>query len=136
MRDDKDRVSKLIKAMLNCVGKSSAADIEAVLSGSASFVIVPDRPQTLRARSSAQTVDSEQIAALRRGLMAANSREAGDALLEKAALSRKGLEALAKTFDMTVRKDENVERIRARIVATSIGSRLNASAIRGDDTGR
>jgi len=51
--------------------------------------------------------------------------------LEAAQLTRRNLEALARSFEVPVRKEDNLERLRDRIIDATIGARLNSQAIRG-----
>ena len=59
------------------------------------------------------------------------TREEGTKLLERFELSRKELERMAKLRKVHVTKDDNVERIKEKLIETIIGSRLSSRAIRG-----
>jgi hypothetical protein len=61
-----------------------------------------------------------------------STRAAGAELLDGLELSRKELEALAKLRKIHVMKDDNVARIKEKIVEVVIGARLNSRAIRGE----
>lgn len=57
------------------------------------------------------------------------SRERGEALLKDKALNRDALEALARHLHLPVQRDDTIERLRAKIVESIIGSRLRSDAI-------
>lgn len=59
------------------------------------------------------------------------TRQEGAAFLEDLALSRKELEALAKMRNIHVIKDDNVAKIKEKLIENIIGARLSSTAIRG-----
>ncbi len=59
------------------------------------------------------------------------TREAGEGLLKDEAQNRRSLEALARFLQLPVQRDDTVERLRAKIVENTIGSRLRSEAIQG-----
>ena len=59
------------------------------------------------------------------------SREAAFEILERLSFTRKELEALARPRSVHVTKDDNVQRIKEKLVEAIVGSRLNSLAIRG-----
>ena len=76
------------------------------------------------------TLDLSDIAAQLRMLP---SREAGEALLRTKGRNRSALEAIARFLQLPVQRDDTVERLRAKIVENTIGSRLRSDAIQGKD---
>jgi len=73
----------------------------------------------------------EDIRELATKLQQLSSREAGESLLQHEISNRQGLEALARFLQLPVQRDDSVERLRAKIVENTIGSRLRSSAIQG-----
>jgi hypothetical protein len=61
----------------------------------------------------------------------AATREAAFAVLEKLNLSRKELMAVARARSIHMTKDDDVRRIKEKLVEAAVGSRLNSLAIRG-----
>jgi hypothetical protein len=59
------------------------------------------------------------------------TREAAFEVLERLELTRKELEALARPRSVHFTKDDNVQRIKEKLVEAIVGSRLNSLAIRG-----
>jgi hypothetical protein len=70
----------------------------------------------------------QELAAKLRELM---SREDGENLLLERITNRQGLESLARFLQLPVQRDDSVERLRAKIIENTIGSRLRSSAIQG-----
>jgi hypothetical protein len=64
-------------------------------------------------------------------LTMAQTREAASEIIDKLNFTRKELEALARTRSVHVTKDDNVQRIKEKLVEAIVGSRLNSLAIRG-----
>lgn len=75
--------------------------------------------------------ESGYLSQLTRQLQELGSREAGEALLVQRELKRTDLEALARALQLPVQRDDNMERLRAKIVENLIGSRLRSDAIQG-----
>jgi hypothetical protein len=61
----------------------------------------------------------------------ASTREAAFEILERLDLTRKELEGLARPRSVHFTKDDNVQRIKEKLVEAIVGSRLNSLAIRG-----
>jgi hypothetical protein len=59
------------------------------------------------------------------------TRDEGANLLDRLDLSRKELERLARLRDIHVSKDDNITKIKEKLVEVIIGSRLSSRAIRG-----
>lgn len=64
-------------------------------------------------------------------LQTLRSREAGERWLQDEAPNRRMLEALARFLRLPVQRDDTVERLRAKIIENTIGSRLRSEAIQG-----
>ena len=72
------------------------------------------------------------LRAIEADLRALPSREAGDALLQNIP-NKKSLEDLARFLQLPVQRDDTIERLRAKIVESTIGSQLRSVAIQGSD---
>jgi hypothetical protein len=64
-------------------------------------------------------------------LRAFSSREIGDAFLQRELPNRRALETIARFLQLPVQRDDSVERLRAKIIENTIGSRLRSDAIQG-----
>ena len=77
-------------------------------------------------------IDTEYLQRIAGQLVELPSREAGEALLKEKVANRPMLESLARLLQLPVQRDDNLERLRAKIVENSIGSRLRSNAIQGN----
>jgi hypothetical protein len=62
------------------------------------------------------------------------SRDAGVAFLHVQAPTRRALEVLARFLQLPVQRDDTVERLRTKIVESTVGSRLRSDAIQGKES--
>lgn len=69
-------------------------------------------------------------------LLSLDSRAAGEQLLMAEVKGRKGLENLARHLQLPVQRDDKIEKLRAKIIENTIGSRLRSDAIQGKDRGK
>jgi hypothetical protein len=76
-------------------------------------------------------VDSQAMREIAEKLHVLRSREDGERLLQDETPNRPALEALARFFQLPVQKDDTIERLRAKIIENTIGSRLRSEAIQG-----
>jgi hypothetical protein len=72
-----------------------------------------------------------EVETLLEQLLKASTREGASEILEKLNFTRKELEALARPRSVHVTKDDNVQRIKEKLIEAIVGSRLNSLAIRG-----
>lgn len=73
------------------------------------------------------------VRAIAAQLQTLQSRDAGNGLLGEKAPNRNELEAIARFLQLPVQRDDTVDRLRAKIVENTIGSRLRSDAIQGGD---
>lgn len=66
-------------------------------------------------------------------LVELSSRDEGEAYLQAHAKGRRDLEAVARFLQLPVQSDDKVDRLRAKIIENTIGSRLRSEAIQGDN---
>jgi hypothetical protein len=76
-------------------------------------------------------ISPNEVEYLLEQLNKASTREAAFALLEKLNLTRMELVAVARPRNVHVTKDDDVQRIKEKLVEAAVGSRLNSLAIRG-----
>jgi hypothetical protein len=134
MANDQEKIAKLLRALAECVEKSSSDYLEALVSGRARLIIAEEGSKSVSAAESKRsrpTHSDDDLKILSERLFSLMSREEGAELLDAAHLTRHNLEALARSIDLPVRKEDNIERLRDRIIAATIGARLNSQAIRG-----
>lgn len=78
----------------------------------------------------ARQEELEVVVAQLQGL---STREEGLALLKQLNWTRDELTSLARRMHVHVTKDDNIGRIKDKLVETAIGSRLSSAAIRGKE---
>ena len=79
-----------------------------------------------------ETVSKDWLSTIASRLRAELSRDTGYSLLSAEVRNRKTLEALARFLQLPVQRDDTVERLRAKIIENTIGSRLRSAAIQGE----
>lgn len=126
-------IATLLRRLADALESSSTEDIDALLTRRAALGIVfPDGTKSPLKRSTAKKIiDGENLIQIVERLRQADSRERGLDLLEEAKLNKKELEALARSIDLPVARDDDAEKLRQRILQATIGARLNSQAIRG-----
>jgi hypothetical protein len=127
-----------LRIVADVVEQSSAADLADVIDGRACLVIsrprdLPSsreapRPRDVDKRRQPNGRDFGEIIAQLRGL---GSREAGFELLTSLHLTRREAEAIARSMDLPVVREDDTEQLRRKIIEETIGARLNSQAIRG-----
>ena len=82
--------------------------------------------------ASNRAVRHEVVSLVSDRLRSLESRKDGLQAIDEANLSRRELEAVARHFDVPVRKDVRVPDLEELVVNVTIGARSNSRAIRGD----
>lgn len=78
-------------------------------------------------------LSQEDVKEISTQLQTLPSREVGEDLLREKATNRIALEAIARFLQLPVQRDDTIDRLRAKIVENTIGSRLRSDAIQGKD---
>lgn len=130
---EQKEIARLLRAFAELIDRSSAADMESLLSGRASLQILGSsehdkRTHAITRRPLAANRDMRETVEL---LQSLESRDEGIALLKNSNLSKKDLESAARLMDLPVIRDDDSERLMQKLVESSIGARLNSRAIRG-----
>jgi hypothetical protein len=79
-----------------------------------------------------EKITPAQVASLTRNIAEAKTREEAARILEEANCTRDDLVALSRFNKIHVSKQDNVSDLLSKLVEGLVGSRLNSSAIRGD----
>jgi hypothetical protein len=126
-------LARLLRSLAQCIESSSAEEIDDLLAGQRRLEIEsagPGRTQMQKPKNLVSSArDWTAIADQLKGLP---SREEGQSLIQGLSLKRKELESLARAMNLPVSKDDSIERLRQKIIESSIGSRLASQAIRGE----
>ncbi|PYV15628.1 MAG: hypothetical protein DMG21_14400 [Acidobacteria bacterium] len=132
--DKRKLLATLLRNLALCIESSSTEDIDALLAGERRLQIGPFAPgQTQPAKPKPRApIPTRDWLAIEEKLKTLRSREEGQKLIEELALKRTELEHLARVINLPVSREDNVERLRQKIIESSIGSRLVSHAIRGE----
>jgi hypothetical protein len=133
-------LAKMLHLLAECIDRSSASDLEALLAGQMSLSVLNEQLEEIRRPSQGRrnptavkqvSPTKKQLLAIASQLSDLGSREEGLHLLQSLELNKRDLEQLARTMDLPVPREDDIGRLRDKIVEASIGSRLNSQAIRG-----
>lgn len=133
--EQKDLIVRLLRELAETLRRSSDAEIEALLSGRATLADLLASPAFgARADGKATTKkrvlrNNKRLAGLAAQLRQLPSREEGVSFLVGAQLLKNELEELARMMDLPVLREDDADRLRQKIIESSIGSRLNSRAI-------
>jgi hypothetical protein len=127
MPSKRSELANILRRLADYVDNHPDEDLAPIFKQAAALMPPPERQKKLPP-SKLLPPDVRAIAAQ---LQTLQSREAGDGLLRERAPNRSGLEAIARFLQLPVQRDDTVERLRAKIVENTIGSRLRSDAIQG-----
>lgn len=131
MPSKRSELANILRRLADYVDNHPDEDLAPIFKQAATLVQSPDRQKNSpRPKLTPQDGDGEAIAAQ---LQTLQTRDAGDVLLREKVLNRSGLENIARFLQLPVQRDDSVDRLRAKIVENTIGSRLRSDAIQGKD---
>jgi len=129
MPSKRSELAKILRRLADYVDNHPDEDLVPILKQAATLMQSPERQK----RSPPSKMLRQDIQAIAAHLQILQSREVGDAFLCEKAPNRSGLEAVARFLQLPVQRDDTVDRLRAKIVENTIGSRLRSDAIQGKD---
>jgi len=133
----KEIIARLLRRLSETLERASPSDVEELLSGQATLVIAK---ANLGSRNSGKRESGgqrreqrsiKQLGGIVVELRQLESRNEGSRLLDRAQLTKKELEDLARLMDLPVSREDDADHLKQKIVEESIGARLNSQAIRG-----
>lgn len=128
MPSKRSELANILRRLADYVDKHPDEDLAPIFKLAATLA-----PTTDRAKKSPAQKQPLDIQAIATELQALQTRDAGDTLLREKVQNRRGLEAVARFLQLPVQRDDSVDRLRAKIVENTIGSRLRSNAIQGKD---
>ena len=84
-----------------------------------------------KSRKLSPAVSEEELRNIQMKLDAAQTRDEGYCIVKEAFPLKESLFAFARFLDLPVEKKDKIERMQDKIVAFTVGRRLNSEAIRG-----
>jgi hypothetical protein len=126
----------LLRDLTDAIERVGEVNVRSLLRGAAGSASNGSRKGNLvgeirKGKGEPRRLRRDLIESVAQQLQILDSTEAGSRCLEDADLSRRELEALARSIDVPVRKDIRVADLEDLIVNVTIGGRLNSLAIRG-----
>lgn len=127
------KLAQLLRVMASSIEKLDDAQLDDFILGLKRHRLVDKLPPTERtvAKKKHAKVDPVELGRILSQLNESATRDEGASLLDRLDLSRKELDRLARLRDIHVSKDDNIAKIKEKIVEVIIGSRLSSRAIRG-----
>ena len=128
----KKLLKKFFNDIVNEINELSDSDLKKLESGDYKISIKVTKIASKTKTS--ETLSDEQISFVVSLLKECKDRESGYKVLIDNLKNRKHLEAFAKSIDVFVMKQDNVDKIREKIIEGTIGAVLRSNAIQGDKT--
>lgn len=128
MPSKRSELANILRRLADYVDKHPDEDLAPIFKQAATLM-----QSTERVKKSPPQKQLPDVQAIATELQTLQTRDAGDALLRERVPNRSGLEAIARFLQLPVQRDDSVDRLRAKIVENTIGSRLRSDAIQGKD---
>lgn len=129
MPSKRSELANILRRLADYVDNHPDEELAPIFKQAAALTQSPERQK----KSPTPKLPPLDVRAIAAQLQALQSRDSGDALLREKAPNRSGLEAIARFLQLPVQRDDTVDRLRAKIVENTIGSRLRSDAIQGKD---
>jgi hypothetical protein len=129
MPTKRSELANILRRLADYVDSHPDEDLAPIFKQAAALMQPPDRQKN----PPPPKLPPPEVRAIAAQLQTLQSRDAGDALLGEKVPNRSGLEAIARFLQLPVQRDDTVDRLRAKIVENTIGSRLRSGAIQGKD---
>lgn len=127
----RSELSNILRQLADFIESQPDESLDSILKQASSQKCAEPKQKNSKGKSKIN-IDTESLRKIADELIKLPSREAGEALLKEKVTNRVALETLARFLNLPVQRDDNVERLRAKIVENSIGSRLRSNAIQGN----
>lgn len=127
MQSKRSELASILRRLADYVDKHPDEDLAPIFRQASTLMQSDSRPK----RSPRQKSPPLDVPGIAAQLQTLQSRDAGDALLLEKAPVKRGLEAIARFLQLPVQRDDTADRLRAKIVENTIGSRLRSEAIQG-----
>ena len=123
---------KLLADIAKAVRAMSEEEFEQLLKGKLRPAIsFEERGRRVKSRKPSPSISEKELPGIQAKLDAAQTREEGNRIVREAFPLKEHLFNFAKFLDLSVQKKDRVERIREKIVTSTVGRRLSSEAIRG-----
>ncbi len=128
---DKDVFVAILRDIARQINAFDESDFAEVIAGNAKLQLsIQDSRRT--SQSKREKLTEEESQEVVEALKKLSSREEGLELLGEHAGSKEELNKIARVLDIPIKKGEQVDLLRSRIIESTIGYRLNSAAIKGN----
>lgn len=124
-------LAKILRRIADAVDKLDEAELDSFLTNLSRKDYLSEASKKKTPKNVHAKLDPVALEDVLSQLGSMTTRASGHDLLDRLELSRKELEALARLRSIHVTKDDNLARIREKLVEGVIGARLSSRAIRG-----
>lgn len=131
-------LSGILRELAQVVDSMSDDDVQRLVAGGTRIRLSLEEGDSPDVKPSkhrdARLPDETMFSDLEMELKTLTSREDGFRALARVCTTKAGLTAFARRLDLHVLRDDDVEKLRDKIVEHTIGFRLRSSAVRGRDS--
>lgn len=133
MSVDKAALNNLLVELAKALKQMPADQIEKVANGEFRVEIRCVEPGNEAAvhKTAIGRVSEEELSDVKEKLAVARSRDEGYKIVQEALPEKERLFAFAKSLDLPVQRKDNANKMRDKIVTSTVGRRLGGEAIRG-----
>lgn len=122
----------LLTDVAKAVRNMSDAEFEKFIKGELRpFITFKASSRGSKSRNLPPSISEEELNGIQTKLNTARSREEGYRIVEEAFPLKERLFTFAKFLDLPIQKKDKTEKIREKIVTSTVGRRLSSEAIRG-----
>ena len=128
MTNKRSELANILRRLADYVDRHPDQDLAPIFEQAATLIPMNGHQRKFHGNS-VEKFGSQYVGEIAAKLQTLPSREIGDRLLQDEVPNRRALEALARFLQLPVQRDDTIERLRAKIVENTIGSRLRSEAI-------
>ena len=130
MENKRSELANILRRLADYIDRHPDQELAPIFGQAAAFMQTAGQ-QKKRHGQSPRKSGSQNMREIEAKLQMLRSREDGERLLQDEVLNRRALEGLARFLQLPVQRDDTIERLRAKIIENTVGSRLRSEAIQG-----
>ncbi|WP_263385739.1 hypothetical protein [Granulicella arctica] len=127
---ENNKVAAVLKLILELAERATPEELEELRSLELEVLLSPLRQHKVPRATPSQKDRNLDIERTKSALSDAKTRDEAFSMLNREILNKKELEGLARSLDLPVSREDNIDRLTSKIVEATVGSRLNSEAIR------
>ena len=127
---ENNRIAVVLKLLLEIVESATPEELEELRSVKLEALLAPVRQQRVGRPDPSLKNRTVEFERLKNALGDTKTRDEALSMLSREVLTKKELEVLARSLDLPVLREDNIDRLTRKIIEATVGSRLNSEAIR------